>query len=438
MIRRIIQILLKKYIFANRILLLRKKIDLYQSITDQQEIYKIQLMKVNEQWKYAYQNIPFYRQWKDEHSLPDEIESIEELNGFPKLTKQDIMDNQEFIQEGLENYYLTSTGGTSGITTHFPTSKSDADEAYANAYLGRSWWGIKPFSRILMYWGHSHLFGNGINGYINKIKHNFNNWLINTTKISSYGLDIGNIKSFYNLISDTKAETIISYTSNLFKICQYIESEGLKREQGALKNVIITSETATDADVTLISNKLKTRVIHEYGMAETGVIAYSYEETNNIRVLWDSFIINVDKNGRLFLTTIGQKIFPLFNYDSEDWVEYSAPYKGSVLSLQFIKGKIRNILSIPNTQGKILTISTIFFDHVLKYYPGIYALQYRQLDSAVEVILSSDKELDLIAIKEYLQKEASKEFANINYQQIKLVQGESSKTLAGKHKVFVN
>jgi len=429
---------LRKFVFRERLTLLEEKKRLYRATTDPEEIRCFQLERLNKVWQAAYTSIPFYKKWKTDHDLPDSITSFEALENFPPLTKKVIYENQEFIQEGLVDYYLTSTGGTSGVTTHFPTSKRDADEAYANAYLGRSWWGIQPFSPILMYWGHSHLFGTGVKGLVKKFKRKVNDWLINTVKISSYGLDAGNVRRFYDAIPRSSARTIISYTSNLFKICKFMESEGLQRPDSPLENVILTSETATDADVAVIKKHLQANVIHEYGMAETGVIAYSDQETDNIRVLWDSFIVQVDDSGKLYLTTLCHKVFPLFRYDSEDRVEICDSQGSSVLALRAIEGKVRNILSVPGMNRETLTISTIFFDHVLKYYPGIYAVQYRQLDDGIEIVLSSDKLLRLVELKKYMIQEARKEFANIDFGKVLLTQGKSGKTIAGKHCIMID
>jgi phenylacetate-CoA ligase len=436
--RSLMEVILGRFVFRERLELLEEKKRLYQIVTDPDAIRQYQLEKLNRVWLAAYTNLPFYAKWKADYNLPDAIVSLEELGTFPPLTKKVIYENQEFIQKGLEDFYLTSTGGTSGVTTHFPTSKRDADEAYANAYLGRSWWNIKPFSPILMYWGHSHLFGSGLKGVVKKIKRKMNDWLINTVKISSYGLDAGNVRRFYDAIPQSGAETIISYTSNLFKICKFMESERLDRPVSSLKNVILTSETATDADVMVIKQHLKAQVIHEYGMAETGVIAYSDGETDNIRILWDSFIIQVDGEGRLYLTSICEKVFPLFRYDSEDRVKIREEHEGNVLALRFIEGKVRNVLNVPSTGGETLTISTIFFDHVLKHYPGIYAVQYRQLANEVEIVLSSDKVLELGKIKNYMTREASKEFSDIDFGKVVLSQGSAEKTIAGKHRVMIN
>ena len=438
MLRSISDYILKNTILAKRLKLLDKKKELYSSVTDDEDIYIYQLNRFNTTWKHCITNIPFYIKWQKEHSLPDQIASIEDLKIFPVLTKTEIHANQEFILENLKDYYLTSTGGTSGITTHFPTSNENADEAYVNAYLGRSWWGIEPLNNILMFWGHSHLFGRGYKRYIRQIKRKVSDILINTIKISSYSLDAYNIKEFYQSIEKVSPQSIISYSSNIFKICKYMQKNNIFYKSETLKGVILTSESVTQVDVELIEKYLNTSVINEYGMAETGSIAYSYNNTNNIRIFWDSFIVTTNDKKELMITTIGDSIFPLINYSSEDLVEIQKEYKGSVISLQKITGKARDVLKISLKDGTFKKISTIFFDHVLKFYPDIYSIHYKKNKESVDILLTSDVNLNLADVKKYIVKEVSKEFLDINFDLINIEQVDYvSKTIAGKNKTIL-
>ncbi len=438
MLRIILNYILKNIVLSKRLNILNKKKELYNTVTNNEDIYAYQLSKFNATWKYCIDNIPFYKKWQKDHSLPDQITSIEELKNFPVLTKTKIHANQEFILENLKDYYLTSTGGTSGITTHFPTSKANADESYANAYLGRSWWGIEPFDNILMFWGHSHLFGKGYKRYIRQIKKKISDILINTIKISSYSLDSHNIKEFYQNIEDVSPQIIISYSSNIFKICKYMQKNNIFYKNESLKGVILTSETVTKVDVDLINKYLNTDVINEYGMAETGAISYSFSATNNIKTFWDSFILTTDDKNELIITTIGGNIFPLINYTSEDMVVPDKVYKHSVLSLSSVEGKVRNILEVSLVNKNVKNISTIFFDHILKYYENIYSINYRQEHEKVSIILTSDILLDISELKEYFASEVNKEFSGVDFTKIEIVQVDSvEKTIAGKNKTLV-
>jgi phenylacetate-coenzyme A ligase PaaK-like adenylate-forming protein len=426
------------YLFKRRLIKLRQKKEFYRADISSEKKIAYQKVRFNEIWKHAYSKHPFYSQWKKKHSLPDVIGSISELNSFPPLTKKDINENQALILNGLKHYYLTSTGGTSGITTHFPTSKNDADNAYANAYLGRSWWEIQPFDNILMFWGHSHLFGKGIKSYIAKAKRNICNYFINTKKMSSYSLSYKNVEKFYGAIIRIKPKVIISYTSNLFQICKFMESRGLNTK-GKVDYIILTSETATNADIALFNKLFGAQIINEYGMAETGVIGYSFQKTDNIRILWDAFIGRIDGNESFHVTTIEDKLFPLINYNTEDRVEVSEVCDESILSLKAIVGKQRDILKIKDASGNELIISTILFDHVLKHYQNIYSIHYKQKrNNVVEVYVTSDSQLDLIKLKAYFIREIQKEIRHMSHDAVSFVQIDvPAKTMAGKNKVRV-
>jgi len=439
MFRRIISLFVKKTFLRKRLTLIQLKKKRYSDTLSHEEIYQYQIEKFNRVWGHCIANIPFYTKWRQDHNLPDRINSIEDLKLFPVLTKQHVHQNQEFILQGLDNYYLTSTGGTSGITTHFPTSKKNADEAYANAYLGRSWWGINPLDDILMFWGHSHLFGKGIKRFFSQFKRWASDFVINTKRVSCYDLDASSVHSFYGTIESMNPKAIISYSSNIFKVCQYMKSNSLHYEGPRLNGVILTSETVTKADTQLIEGYLNTNVINEYGMAETGAIAYSFRKTDNIRVFWDSFIVTSNKQKDLMLTTIGDSIFPLINYSSEDLAEVKSEYKASILSLRKVLGKARDVLNVCMLDGSKKEISTIFFDHVLKFYPDIYSIHYQQDRSDVVIFLTSDKRLNLRDVKSYLYKEISKEFHNIDYSHLSVVQVDDvKKTIAGKNKTFLS
>jgi phenylacetate-CoA ligase len=434
----IINFFIKKTILQKRLFLLEKKKKKYQEIIRDEDIYDYQIEKFNKIWKYCITKIPFYIAWQKTHNLPNKISTVEELKLFPILTKNCLNENQSFILKELNNFSLTSTGGTSGITLHFPTSKVNSDEAYVNAYLGRHWWNINPLEKILMFWGHSHLFGKGFNRILNQVKRAVIDFFINTKRISSYSLDAKNVETFYKKIKSSRPNVIISYSSNIFKICKYMENQKLQYHGPKLKGIILTSEIVTKADTKLIKECLNTNVINEYGMAETGPMAYSYEETDNIRVFWDDFILTSNNQKDLYITTIGNPIFPLINYYSEDIVQIKNQYKDSILFLNEIQGKLRDVLNVKMLDGSIKKISAIFFDHVLKFYPNIYSMHYKQDGSNVDIFLTSDIKIDLSDVKHYLSKEVSKEFSGIDFDSLIIMQlNEVQKTIAGKNKTLL-
>ena len=349
--RKFINFLLKFTVLNSRYKLINNKKKLYKNNSNKDEIYKYQIDKFNTIWSKSISEIPFYKMWKDKHNLPSSITNLDELRQFPVLTKRDIQENQELIFNNLSKYTIVSTGGSTGEPTKFPASKEESDFSYANHYLGRGWWGIKPLDKILLFWGHSHLFGGGIKGQINQYKRVVSDWLINTKRLNAYDMSVDTLGRYYQELKKSNPSMILGYTSAIYKISKYIDENNLDTgNKSNLRGVVVTSETVTDYDIELIEKVFKVPCVLEYGMAETGVIAYSKEKSKNIKLFWDTFIGIKDDNNILNITTINDRIFPLINYRTDDMVETED--ECSILTISKILGRKNDFIKIKN--GDIL------------------------------------------------------------------------------------
>ncbi len=427
---------LKKTIFKKKLKQINNSIDLYNSNLSKNQIVQIQLKKFNLLWEKIQTENPFYILWKEENKLPRKIFSIKEISEFPILNKEIINDRKDLILKKKFSR-TTYTGGTSGITTVFPTNNIESFNAYVTAYTGRMWWGIKPLSDILMLWGHSHLFESGYKGYLQKFLRKIKDGMINTCRISSYDLSENNLIKFFDIINKRNPPTIISYSGNIFKLAKYMDENNLSFIFGKIKNIIITSETLFEKDVKLVKKKIAHNVINEYGMAETGVIGYSRQNTQDINIFWNNFIVTHNENNNLFLNTLTSRAFPLINYDTEDKIEPLLIKNSSILKIKQILGKTRNNLPIKLLNGTIVIISTIFFDHILKYLPHIYSVQYLIEDDIITIILNTNKIVDIEKIRIKCINTIAENFGLPDESKIKIKIYKSSKTIAGKHSVFV-
>lgn len=426
--------ILKNIILKKRFDLIKRKKDLYMSVTNPVDIYSYQLGKFNQVWSKAIGEIPFYTMWKAKHNLPAKIKSLEELKYFPVLTKNDIQQNEQLIFADLRDYTVMSTGGSTGEPTKFPTSKIEGLNGYANHYLARGWWGIKPLDDILLFWGHSHLFGRGIKGQINQSKRIILDWLINTRRLNAYDMSADTLGKYYQELKKLNPSMMLGYTSTIYKIAKYIEENRLNiGNKSRLKGVVVTSETVTDYDIELIENIFKVPCILEYGMAETGVIAYSERSSKNIKLFWDTFIGIKDENNILNITTISDKLFPLINYRTDDMIESKNEF--SILNIKKILGRKLEILEI-QVRNKIFELSGILMVHALKQYEGVYEIQFKQLENKkVKIIFTASKKLDLKHISSFFIKNIQVDHIEIDdscfeFQQV----DDIPKTIAGKAK----
>ncbi len=428
--------LLKKTFFTKRLDAIKKSLDLYKNY-NKDKILNFQIKNFNYIWHIAYKSNSFYKMWKNEHKLPNRISSISEIKDFPVLNKKIINENYNLILPKNKKFRLTFTGGTSGITTKFPTDATEAFNAYVMSYTGRSWWNIEPLSEILMLWGHSHLFEGGFKGKIQHFQRMIKDFIINTKRISSYDLSEKNLHLFFKLINDFQPSTMISYSGNIFKLAKFMDENNLIFKFGKVQNVIVTSETLYSNDIDIIKKKFAHNIINEYGMAETGVIGYSKNETQNIKIFWSNFILTQNENYNLYLSTLSDRVFPLINYDTEDKVKTKFIEDNSILSLKEILGKSRNNLPIRLRNGSTVSISTIFFDHFLKYFPNIYSVQYQILKDEIHIVLNTSGNVDVPQIYKKCIAKLSEDFGVPDEERLKIKLKSSTKTMAGKHSIFI-
>ena len=428
---------LRKTVFQNKINAIKESTKLYNSNISPKKIIEIQIKKFNFLWKKIQIEHSFYKLWMHENKLPKKISTINEISDFPSLTKKIINERHKLIIPNDTSYRTTYTGGTSGVTTIFPTNDIESFNAYVASYTGRQWWGVYPLSKIVMLWGHSHLFENGIKGQYQHFKRKIKDFIINTNRISSYELSETNLVIFFNIINKLTPSTIISYSGNIFRLAKFMHENNLKFKFGKIEKVIVTSETLYTNDIILIKKILAENVINEYGMAETGVIGYSKNSTQNINIFWNNFILTKNSNDNLFITTLTERVFPLINYDSEDKVKTMLIKDNSILKIKEILGKTRNNLPIKLINGITVDVSTIFFDHVLKYLPNIYSVQYLIKKDVVYIILNVSENVNINYIYKICIKKITENFGIPDITKIIIKSDSSTKTIAGKHSTFI-
>ena len=379
-----------QWVIAGRMRKLAELRVLYESVSDPAATASRQLERFNAQWRRAWTTVPFYQNWRRVHQLPERIGCLTDLAKFPILTKQMISDERDLVatSPGVERFTLT--GGTSGVSTPFPMSSNDADASWINTHIGRSWNGLQPGDRLLMIWGHSHLFS-GKGAAIKQAKRRIKDRLNNITRVSAYNLDDNRLEYIAGEIRRFKPRYVIGYGSCLARLCGYLAAKKRNLRDARVVRVVNTSETLDATDADMVSNLFDCPVINEYGMAEAGVIGYSSGELYPVRVLWNDYIVRTD-NRRLIVTTIGSRCFPLINYDTEDLCGDELPETGSHLLLDSLLGKARDTFKIVDAHGRQHEVSVVLFDHILKQIDPLRSLHYElESDGGVHVSYTSEE-----------------------------------------------
>jgi phenylacetate-coenzyme A ligase PaaK-like adenylate-forming protein len=427
--------ILRSVLFKNRRQMLSAKVERYRT-QDRETIERLQVAQFNAVWSYCLSDVPFYRTWAREHDLPDRIDRPSDLAAFPTLTKQVIVERSDEIFQGGTVRSWVTTGGSTGEPARYPVGTTEAGLAWANMYLGRGWWGIRPFDEHVMIWGHSHLFGTGLKGRIAQAKRKGADRVLNITRLNAYDMTEQALESHFLRLRRGNPLFMVGYTSGVFRLARYIEANGLALQVNRLRGVVLTSETVSDADIDTVERVFRAPAIIEYGAAETGVIAYSRDKARTLQVFWDSFICLRDAGGVLSLTTITPRLFPLVNYEIGDVVGGGNAADGSVLTFDSVLGRKQDVIKVAAIDGRELELSAILPVHILKGYTGVRSVAFEQHDASVSVFVETDGALDSDDIARYFARELRKDHPSFDPHSVKFLQtAEQQKTPAGKHRL---
>lgn len=90
------------------------------------------------------------------------------------------------------------------------------------------------------------------------------------------------------------------------------------------------------------------------------------------------FIVQADDEGHAVITTIGDRCFPLINYDIGDVIDAGHDQSESRLELPGIRGREADVVHMWTRAGGTREVIGRFLVHVMKSYPAELAVQIRQ------------------------------------------------------------
>ncbi|KPK67027.1 hypothetical protein AMJ87_14055, partial [candidate division WOR_3 bacterium SM23_60] len=306
--------------------------------------------------KYAKMNLLYYRKIKDIHSSP-------------VLTKDDVIDNYDFLKAG-KAYRTLSSSGTTGQELYVPWSKEAYQKEYAFCWYHRSFAGLKRGDRVATIAGHR---------IINVLQKHppfwvYNNWE-NQLLFSSFHLSAQNLRYYVGELNRFKPYLINGFPSSIYLIAHHIMENNIKLDF-VPKMIVASSESLLDFQRTVIEKALTCKVYSWYGNVEQcGHITECEHGKLHIQPR-HSFVRILNSNnedvadgerGRIVATNFLNKCFPLINYDTKDYVtlskNQSCPCGRPGRIVEDIDGRIEDYIVLPN--GRMIGRSGFIFKHAI-------------------------------------------------------------------------
>lgn len=169
--------------------LLRRQ-DMYASSITAKERRAWQLEEFNRQWRRITGTVPHYTAMEQEHSLPDAFRSWEEFVDCVPVTTRALVRvrRAEMTSQERPPQWWRITGGSTGQPTHLSAWHSEARVTGPDQWLGRLWRRVIPSDRLFPLWGHRHVMGFGIKGWINRRKREPMDWMLSYSRFLPYSM----------------------------------------------------------------------------------------------------------------------------------------------------------------------------------------------------------------------------------------------------------
>jgi len=421
-----------------RLKLLAERQALYRRVVDPAEMARRQLRAFNSVWRMATRRYRFYAEWQKRHRLKDAVRDIGELAQFPILRKSDIEANFATIREDAQPCHFVGTGGSSGPSVWFPRGGDDGALLHSNMYLGRAWARISPGDNIVLIWGHDHLYGSGMKGRLNRAKRRIMDRLIGTERLSVYHLDDDTVGDYFDKICGRPGAVLVGYVSAIRKLLDYVERAGRDGREAQVRAVVFCSETVFPSDLERARSLLAAVPLIEYGMGETGVMAYSSPTSNALTFLWDAFHCHVAAADELVVTCLQPFRFPLVNYGTGDRVQRLDDAPGLPFRCARIAGRTRTVLGLTLRDGRTIEVHSELIEDCLDLVPEVRSYFIRQTGDRIEIAVRAAQQEDLAAIRRRFLDVIASHRADLDESRVTFSHlTEEPFTLAGKRQYVV-
>ena len=278
--------------------------------------------------EYAYTYIPGYRRKLDEIRLkPSDIKTIDDLQKFPITTRQELQDNNDFVNKNLVSGTLY-TGGSTGTSLKY--YESELSMVIRNEAHLRGWkWGgfeydmryciLKSAQKIQQHGDCLHLVGD---------------------------LTEENLRENLAAIQSFRPQHLKGYVGSLYIFASFCLDNNVRIE--GLKSVIPSSENLYDYQRQVMEQAFGCKVFEEYCCNDGGACAWECEERDGLHYVMERAIIE-EVQGKMIVTDLWNLAMPFIRYENGDSVQFldEKCTCGRQLPLIKVKGRTNDIIITP-------------------------------------------------------------------------------------------
>lgn len=291
---------------------------------DRETMRALQLKKLQETVKHAYDNVPHYQKAMEGAGVkPEDIKSLADIQKIPFITKEDLAANYPtglFAKPMDEIIRIQASSGTTGKPKIAGYTQSDLDMWGECVARGLTMAGADQNDIVQVAYGYG-LFTGGLGAHIGA----------ETIGATVIPMSSGNTQKQIMFLQDMKSTVLCCTPSYALTIAEGVKKAGLTPDDLHLKAGVFGAEPWTQGMRDSIEAGLGLRAHDIYGLSEImgPGVSMSCEYNCGMHIQEDYFYVEVidpdtlevlpdGEKGELVITTIGKEGMPLIRYRTRD------------------------------------------------------------------------------------------------------------------------
>lgn len=315
--------------------------------------------------KYAYSNIPGYRRKFEEVKVkPEDIGTKGDLWKLPITTREELQNNEDFVNEKLISDTLY-TGGSTGTSLKYYESAESGKIRWSAHLRGWSWNRYVPGKRLAVI--------SSAQGMVREK---------NTINLIG-DLTTENLKKNVEKLLKFKPEHLRGYVGSLYILARYCLDNNI--ELDGVESINTISENLYDYQRKTMEEAFNCEVFDEYCCNDGGACAWECGAHEGLHYFMERTIIE-DVDGKMVVTDLWNRAMPFIRYKNGDSAKFLNKKCSCGRELPLIKVKGRNNDFLITKKG---IISPTFLTHhgmglvgvdrsSANFRSGIRAVQYVQ------------------------------------------------------------
>lgn len=216
--------------------------------------------------RHAYETVPFYRRWYDEHGIDiRRIATVDDLQRLPILTKQLVKDHQaELVSTAFprRSLILQTTSGTTGTPLTIMRTSDGIAQQWAIWWRHKARFGLTNQDRHLCF------------GVRVPVRHDQNrppywrtDYVNRRVYLSAYHVSRQTVQDIANYLNRENFQFFTGYPSAMYALANLMEDAGL-RLHNRPKHIVCGSDALLPRQEAVISRVFGAPVTDQYGVTE--------------------------------------------------------------------------------------------------------------------------------------------------------------------------